>query len=288
MVKELKGTRIALPGGATILVTEDLVQADMDALHADFVGYADDVFVVTFPRSGTTWTEQIVHLLLRGGEQGDQRITDAAPWLEKLPLRPGGTRAFAETLERPRLFTSHLPLSLWPPPALAGRVVYVARNVKDVATSMFFHDQSKQGYEGSKDEHFEQFIEGNVLFGSYFDHVVPWYTASQQSAAILFVRYEELQADLGAAVQRIAAFLGVALDDILLSRVLAQSSFSAMSTSAETNFSWVPQREGIPTHYRKGIVGDWRKHLTPDQARRLDDACTDKFTPFGLSFPTSV
>ena len=45
-------------------------------------------------------------------------------------------------------------------------------------------------------EHFEQFIEGNVSFGSYFDHVIPWYTASQQSSSILFVRYEELQADL--------------------------------------------------------------------------------------------
>src|SRR6185369_12934880 len=71
-------------------------QADMDLIEKEFVVQDDDVYVVTFPRSGTTWTEQIVHLLVNNGEQGEQRLTEAVPWLETLPHRPNG---MAETLK---------------------------------------------------------------------------------------------------------------------------------------------------------------------------------------------
>src|SRR6188474_2434272 len=84
-------------------------QADMDLIAKEFVAKDGDVFVVTYPRSGTTWTEQIVHLLVNNGEQGEQRLTDAVPWLETLPHRPYGMLEFLNTMPQRRLFTSHLP-----------------------------------------------------------------------------------------------------------------------------------------------------------------------------------
>lgn len=276
------GNTVAIPGGGSVPVPTFITQADIETVHAQFRGEADDVFVVTYPRSGTTWTEQIVHLLLRGGEQGSERLTDAAPWLETLPSRPGGV-AFADALPRPRLFTSHLPRSLWPD-AAHGRIVAVARNPKDVATSMYFHDQSKQGYDGSADEHVELFIAGRVHYGSYFDHVVPWYEAGAASDRILFLCYEDMQADLAREVRRVAEFVGVAADDDLIRRVVDQSHFDVMSRNANTNFTWVPQREGVPSHYRSGTVGDWRAHLSPEQAARIDALCRERLDPAGLSF----
>lgn len=62
-----------------------ITQWEMDILANEFIVQDDDLFVVTYPRSGTTWTEQIVHLILNQGEQGEQPLTDAAPWLETLP-----------------------------------------------------------------------------------------------------------------------------------------------------------------------------------------------------------
>lgn len=67
-----------------------ITQQDMDILAKEFVVQNDDLFVVTYPRSGTTWTEQIVHLILNQGDQGEQLLTDAAPWLETLLRRPQG------------------------------------------------------------------------------------------------------------------------------------------------------------------------------------------------------
>lgn len=51
----------------------------MDSLADEFVVHDDDVFVVTYPRSGTTWTEQVVHLILNQSEQGELLLTDTAP-----------------------------------------------------------------------------------------------------------------------------------------------------------------------------------------------------------------
>ena len=44
----------------------------------------DDVFVVTFPKSGTTWMQQVVKLIHRNGEDNNEVIVKAAPWLERV------------------------------------------------------------------------------------------------------------------------------------------------------------------------------------------------------------
>jgi hypothetical protein len=84
----------------------------------EFIGRDDDIFVVTYPQSGTTWTEQIVHLILNQEQQGEQLLTDAASWLERLPRRPNGINGFLQGLRGRRLFTSHLPIALTPDPNL--------------------------------------------------------------------------------------------------------------------------------------------------------------------------
>jgi len=142
LVKDGKGGQIKFP--------MFISQADMDLIQKDFVVRNGDVFVVTYPRSGTTWTEQMVHLLVTKGEQGDQRLTDAVPWLETLSHRPNGMLEFLKTLPPRRLFTSHLPYPLMPQVNnTTAKIVYVARNPKDMAISTYFHNQSKLGYEGT-------------------------------------------------------------------------------------------------------------------------------------------
>ena len=243
-----------------------ITQQDMDVLANEFVVHDDDLFVVTYPRSGTTWTEQIVHLLLNQGEQGEQLLTDAAPWLETLPKRPGGMNEFLQSLAGQRLFTCHLPLVLMPGSTLTkGKHIYVARNPKDVAVSFYHHDRSKSGYAGSWDEHFTLFVEGKVMYGSYFEHVLPWWQASQKADNILFLKYEDMKRDLAAVVRQITNFIDVPLNQTLLERVMAGSNFGAMMTNKNTNFNWVPQQEGVPKHYRKGIIGDWRKQFSAEQ-----------------------
>jgi len=277
LVEDGRGGRIPFPPFIT--------QQDIDLVRDRFVVREDDVFVVTYPRSGTTWTEQIVHLLANGGEQGDELLGDAVPWLETLPNRPQGYEGFLAGMVGRRFFTSHLPWSLMPGAGEDnGRYLYVARNPKDVAVSSFHHDRSKNDYRGSWDEYFERFVRGEVLFGSWFDHVLPWWEAAGRNGNVLFLRYEDMKRDLDEVVRRIAIFLGVRSDTALVDTVVEKSALASMAANPKTDFHWVPQKEGEPKHIRKGIVGDWRGTFSPEQSGRLDALVIERLSGTGLRF----
>lgn len=264
-------TWLEVSQGKKIPMPPFVTEKGMETLTSTFESGANDVFVVTFPRSGTTWTEQIVHLLINGGDQGTGRLTDAAPWLETLPNRPQGVDGFLDGMNGRRLFTSHLPYAMMPGFSnTKGRYIYVARNPKDVAVSYYYHDCSKHGYKGRWEEHFDRFCRGEVMYGSYFDHVLPWWKAAQKMDNILFLKYEDMKRDLVAAVQQIARFIGVLADQKLVDQVVEKSTFQNMASNPATNFEWVEQQEGVPTHYRKGVVGDWRSHFSKEQNKRFD------------------
>ncbi len=277
LVNDGKGGQIVFP----IFIS----QADIDLIEKEFTAKDGDVFVTTYPRSGTTWTEQMVHLLVRNGEQGEQRITDAVPWLETLPHRPNGMSEFLKSLPERRLFTSHLPHPLFPRlNNTTAKVVYVARNPKDVAISTYFHNQSKGGYEGSWEEHFELFLHSDVGCGPYFDHILPWWQASQSDKNILFLKYEDMKNDHAGNVARLASFLDLQVDSQLIERVVALSSFKSMTSNETTNFDWVPQKADVPKHFRKGDIGDWRNHFSAEQSQQMDTLFMEKMKNTSLQF----
>ena len=58
-------------------------QEQVDKLK-EFQLYPDDVWVVTYPKCGTTWTQQIVRLIRSKGVSDGVRITEAVPSLEAI------------------------------------------------------------------------------------------------------------------------------------------------------------------------------------------------------------
>ncbi len=75
---------------------------------------SDDLFVVTYPKSGTTWTQQIVKLIRNGGKEDDTKVVDAVPWLEAEEglVLSSGTKV--DDMLSPRSFKSHTPYHLMP------------------------------------------------------------------------------------------------------------------------------------------------------------------------------
>ena len=227
----------------------------------------------------------MVHLLINQGEQGEQRITDAVPWLETLPHRPNGMVAFLKTMPQRRLFTSHLPYPLMPPlKNTTAKIIYIARNPKDVAVSTYFHNQSKLGYEGTWEEHFQEFLNGDVGFGPYFDHVLPWWQASQKAKNILFMKYEDMKLDHAGSVAKLASFMDLQVDLQVIETVVTRSSLKSMTSNETTNFDWIPQRADVPKHFRKGEIGDWRNHFSAEQSQQMEALLMKKLKGSGLQF----
>ena len=68
-----------------LLVPALVQQEDVDRLK-ELELYLDDVWIVTFPKSGTKWTAQIVKLIHNSGVQDNQVLDYAVPWAEGMKL----------------------------------------------------------------------------------------------------------------------------------------------------------------------------------------------------------
>ena len=104
---------------------------DSTRIGRSFSPKSDDVFVVTYPKCGTTWVTQIVHSL-RGGTMDFDDINEVAPWDTMAHFC--GQDVNAPQAWAPRLFKSHETREHV---AKGGRYIYVARNPLDAFVS--FH-----------------------------------------------------------------------------------------------------------------------------------------------------
>ncbi len=117
-----------------VVVPGFVKQEEVDRLRS-FKLYPDDIWVVTFPKCVTTWTQQIVRLINSKGVQNDIEISDVVTWLEAGNMF--GVRD-VDKMARPRAFMSHFSYNLLPcGPAHTTpcKYIYVIRNPKDAAVS---------------------------------------------------------------------------------------------------------------------------------------------------------
>jgi peroxiredoxin len=247
-----------------------------------FVPRADDIFVVTYPRSGTTWMQMILYQLTTEGGMDFPHITQVCPWFER-SLKDG--TAF-DALPAPRVFKSHL--SYRKIPKGPCRYIYVARDGKDVAVSYYHFCTTHMGYQGTFDDFFERFLKGEVPYGSWFRHVRGWY-AHRDDPNLLFLRYEDLTADLPGCVRRIAAFCGLEVDPRRWPGILERCSFAFMKQH-ESQFDPLTAmlyERGFRanSHLRQGQAGAWGDRLSPRQVRRFDQTFTKRLGARGLDFP---
>ena len=229
-----------------------------------------DVFVASYPKCGTTWTQYIVYLLANDGHAlaAGRRLDDVFPHLEEVGEN------VVHALPQPRLIKTHLPLARTPWSSHA-RYLYVARNPFDCAVSFYHHTRGFVRHydfaDGSWDAFFECFVRGEVDFGDYFDHLSSWWPRRTEPN-VLFLTYERMVAAPTAAVEAIARFLGgrateLARDSHRVDAVVHASDFAAMQRDQSR---WSSERPAnMPAFVRKGVVGDWRNQFTAEQARRL-------------------
>eukprot|EP01039_Chlorochromonas_danica_P012995 gene12995-14987_t len=94
---DTSGYNLAVIRGIPQNPTFDVAQ--YEDLIDNFAVRESDVFIATFVKAGTTWTQQIVHLLLQGG-QPSGLYGESIPWLEAVVSHINSREAPTWTLDR--------------------------------------------------------------------------------------------------------------------------------------------------------------------------------------------
>ena len=262
----------------------------LDHLYNDFDYRVDDVWLSSYPRSGTAWTYEVLYAILyEGNIAALQQAQSEGKILKFLPIEIGSAAGVSErittwqALLSPRVIPTHVPCRLYPQTVLERHCkrVYVVRNPKDVAVSFYHHHRSHKAlgqYQGTWDDFFECFLNGHVIYGSWFEHTLGWWANIQESANnVLVLHYEDMQQDLATHIRRLGTFLGRHLSPQAVAAIADYASFESMSVNPFTNRAGNPMMDfSIARFLRKGIVGDWKNHFTAEQDARFKAAWEQK------------
>lgn len=238
--------------------------------RARFEPRRDDIYVASYPRSGTTLTQMIVHLLTSDGRAEFDHITEVSPWWERSLAWRDGAAAELDDLPAPRVFKTHL-LRRWLP--RDARCIYVERDGRDVAVSYYHLYRSHLGYTDSFERFWQRFLDGRLQYGSWFRHIASWRRAFPDRQ-VLWLRFEELLARRRQTVETIAEFLNIDASAAQLQRVCELTSFDAMK-AIEDKFDHAGEilyQRGIARgrFIRAGRTDQHTGYLTPAQLAAFD------------------
>lgn len=250
-----------------VRVTFPMDQNSMDALEK-FELKESDVFIVSYPKSGTTLTQQMVRLI--AGMKLDCPITDVIPWIEEDFAHPEKVDKL-QHMSSPRYFKSHTPWNMIRK-GKGVRYIYIARDGRDVAVSLFHHMHgfTLYNYCESWEDFFPLFIRGETEWGSWFEHVKEfWLRRNEEN--VLFIRYEDLLRNAESSVEQVAKFLGYSLTHERCCEIAKKINFDAMKKDATVNYQWSRSLRSDFSFIRKGLPGEWKEFFTPAQEKQFDE-----------------
>ncbi|XP_072020031.1 sulfotransferase 1E1-like [Amphiura filiformis] len=286
------------------LFPKDMTPEVLDALKTWEVR-EDDVFLITFPKAGTTWMQEIVSIVLKDGNFDAIKNTHnwmRAPYMELTPVNHHSqleqvppSYMVVNNMASPRFIKSHLPAKLLPNQIYEKKpkIIYVTRNPKDLVVSYYHFTKyipTIQKYETFGDC-LEEFSVGRVGGGNWFTENLFWWN-KRHDANVLFVKYEDMQKDLRSVVVQVCDFLQKPLSNAIIDQIVEHSSFTNMKRNPMSNPDSLkindPNVDGKLSFMRKGKVGDWKNMLTVAQNEKFDELFRIKMAGSGLTFDFEI
>ncbi|KAL4219453.1 hypothetical protein ACF0H5_022032 [Mactra antiquata] len=237
-----------------------------------------DVLICSYPKTGTHWVFNLVNSLMSPGPVEDKLI----PSPELLDLHP---LEKIEQLSSPRVIVSHLKPIRLPQEHLknGGKIILVARNPRDTIVSHMYHTQRMEIFNYSKlswNCFFDNWIDGKIPTGSYFDYYNSWQSAIEEPNCqlnVLIVKYENLIKDGVSEMIKIQNFLGTNNTEERIVQILERFSLKRLTLKGD-NGEEQNDLEATVNMVKKGVIGHWKDKFTARQCEVFDRIIQHKFS----------
>jgi len=255
----------------------------------------DDVIVCTPPKCGTTWTLNIVMMLIHGDVVPDAGNSEEAPWLDCGFRDRQAIAAKQASLTRRRCLKSHTPMdgiSYGSEPTYI--VVYRhpvdahfsfrshVENMKDPGALLeMFPDDISSG--------FNRFLDGlptdagtDDLTVSSIVHHYQQARAREGKENVHFFHYADLSRDLHEQIARLARILEIDLSPETLTALTEANTFAKMRKvveASERRFHEDSPFVDQAKFFASGTSNKWDGRLSDDELARYYERCASLLSP---------
>lgn len=229
---------------------------------------ADDVFLVSYPRSGNTWLRFLLANALRPGS-----AATFADFGDIVPDIYDETDAQLLRRRSPRVLKSHEPYD-----ERYRRVLYVVRHPADVAVSYYHYlikmRQIPPGYDVAR--FVDSFVRGRLDdFGTWGGHVDDWLEARGTDKDFVLLRYEDVLDAPTDALRAALELVGVEADDEVVAQAVERSTAAELRRLERETATALPTFRGSRLEdpfIRKARAGTAAEELAPELIAQIADA----------------
>ncbi len=233
------------------------------------------IFVSAYPKSGSTWLTRLLADILNSPSAGCMPSEDRNEVATEGQGRPGpyivrkGHFVLIDNDTGPVVPRPH---------RLAWRqltdekVVFLVRDPRDICISGAHH------WRQTPEKFLDRMIKGDVArCGRWDEYVESWWYDKLNYFELEIVKYERLLNNPFQVLPTVIDLLGCAWNRVFLYEAIQRQSFSARRQKIYRNLDSIDpgssDKELRRNNMRKGIVGDWRNHFTP----QMNDKIWDEF-----------
>jgi hypothetical protein len=230
----------------------------------------DDTFIVSYPRSGNTWTRFLIANLLCAG-----RHVSFANIEQIIPDAEAQSSRYLKRLPGPRVIKSHQYFDHRYP-----KVLYITRDPRDVAVS--YYNFSRKYRHIADDYPLERYVRDFVTgtlqssdWGTWAENVGTWVAARNGRSTFLLLRYEDLKANTETELAKVARFFGVEASPETLRQAIENSSADQLrELEKKEGKEWVTTKKKRPDipFIGSAVAGNWKSTLPAAAVEEIESA----------------
>jgi hypothetical protein len=233
----------------------------------------DDIFLASYPRSGNHFVSYVIISALHYLEFGSFPV-DCFALGKAIPGIHGADLSSTNT--SPRIIKTHFSFD-----PRYRNVIHIIRDPRDVVVSYYHYTRSTpqlffSSAPGGTDEFVDLFLSGMVWPCDLRFHTES-FVKECASINYIQIRYEKLLNDPSTEITRLLGYLNLDLNDQVISKLVAHTSFANMSRIRDP--SMIAQRNML----RRGVVGGYLDELKKNVIEKIEDAYEEYLNTYGYT-----